>query len=357
MAAPPRIPITIVTGFLGAGKTTLILSLIPQLPKSYKLALLKNEFGTVATDSLLASSASIAGTTELLNGCICCNLVGQLRPALLELAAEHAPDRILIETSGSAFPATLAMEVVRAGEETGRLELDGVVVVVDCEEWKGYEDKSPTAKMQARWTDLMVLNKWEDVGESRLDDVLDRIGDLDVGTPVVKSRRGLVDVGVVFGLDSGLARMAGKGKGGFKAGGEGHEAGHDHEAHQSEVDVLEVVLRAKSSTADGLVLSEAALKPLLESAPKDEVYRMKAVFRSKSGLKVLNWAFGRSQLTGLSCDDGGEVGLDGADVIRMTVILDRDCGTRWKKKIDSGTWMTVEEPEKVETDLVVTKIV
>ncbi|CRK21217.1 hypothetical protein BN1708_017847, partial [Verticillium longisporum] len=106
------IPITIITGFLGSGKTTLILNLLPQLKAQnpdYKLALLKNEFGDLAVDSQLASSAAISGVQELLNGCICCNLVGQLSVALADLRAQVRPDRIVIETSGSAFPATLAL--------------------------------------------------------------------------------------------------------------------------------------------------------------------------------------------------------------------------------------------------------
>ena len=94
------IPITIITGFLGSGKTTLILKLIPQLPKDYRLALLKNEFGDVAIDSQLATASSISGVKELLNGCICCNLVGQLGDALETLRNDVKPDRIIIETSG-----------------------------------------------------------------------------------------------------------------------------------------------------------------------------------------------------------------------------------------------------------------
>ena len=129
------IPITIFTGFLGSGKTTIILNLIPQLPKSYKLALLKNEFGDVAIDSQLAASASISGVKELLNGCICCNLVGQLGDALQTLKQDVRPERIIIETSGSAFPATLAIEVNRLARETGNYVLDGVVVVIDVENW------------------------------------------------------------------------------------------------------------------------------------------------------------------------------------------------------------------------------
>ncbi len=132
MARPP-IPITILTGFLGSGKTTIILNLIPQLPTTYKLALLKNEFGDLAIDSLLASSSSISGVRELLNGCICCNLVGQLGDALDTLRTDVCPDRIIIETSGSAFPATLAMEVNRLARESGNFVLDGVISVVDGE--------------------------------------------------------------------------------------------------------------------------------------------------------------------------------------------------------------------------------
>lgn len=156
------IPITIITGFLGSGKTTLILHLIPQLRAAnpdYKLALLKNEFGDLAIDSQLASSNAISGVREMLNGCICCNLVGQLSEALRELQAQVTPDRIVIETSGSAFPATLAMEINRIARATGDYVLDGVVSVIDVENWQGYEDTSVTARLQAKYTDLIIFNK------------------------------------------------------------------------------------------------------------------------------------------------------------------------------------------------------
>jgi G3E family GTPase len=65
------IPITVFTGFLGAGKTSTILSLLPQLPNDYKVVLLKNEFGDVQVDSQLAKQSSLTAVSEILNGCMC----------------------------------------------------------------------------------------------------------------------------------------------------------------------------------------------------------------------------------------------------------------------------------------------
>lgn len=276
------------------------MNLIPQLPKTYKLALLKNEFGDVAVDSELASSSAVSGVQELLNGCICCNLVGQLSDALDTLAADMAPDRIVVETSGSAFPATLAMEVNRLARTTGRYVLDGVMSVIDVENWKGYEDTSYTAKMQAKYTDVVVLNKWELVTERRLEDVEDAVLALEVDPPVprTKSDRGWLSKDIVFGLDPKLAKAA-------VSRSEHH---HDHD-HSSEVEVLSVVLTSGGSNAS---VDVAKLEKLLREPTKDSVYRIKGVLYtsgaplssqsdSPSGLAVsgdraryiLNWAFGR----------------------------------------------------------------
>ena len=359
MASP--IPITIITGFLGSGKTTLILSLLPQLLSrnpSYKLALLKNEFGDLAVDSQLASSSSISGVRELLNGCICCNLVGQLSVALQELATTQNPDRIIIETSGSAFPATLAMEVNRLARETGgAYMLDGVVTVIDVENWKGYEDTSYTAKIQARYMDLVVFNKWEGVDERTFDACLDRLGDLEEAIAWVKSEKGKVDVGLVFGIDGGLARGLGEGK--EQVNGHGHDHAHEHEkGHQSEVEVLSITLHAES----GSVVDTAKLEKLLKAAPKDEVYRIKAVLAASSpisasdglvpashlngqekasGRYILNWAFSRWTCTPMKTISEEHESSNGT-VLRMTMILARYESTKWKKRLENGGFLALE---------------
>ena len=369
------IPVTIITGFLGSGKTTILLNLIPQLPKDYRLALLKNEFGDLAIDSQLASTQSISGMRELLNGCICCNLVGQLGDALTQLRDEVRPDRIIIETSGSAFPATLAMEVNRLARESGSggdFALDGVVSVIDVENWEGYEDTSYTARLQARYTDLIVFNKWEEAGEMRLDVCLDRVGDLEVETPWVRSERGRVGRDVLLGIDGALFA---KSKDGLevKGAGNGHH-GHEHSDHQSEVEVLSVVLQSVS----GSTVDVSSLEHLLLSAPKEEVYRIKGILRcspanppadssesvnekkptsasSRTGeaqYYILNWAFGRWTFT----PSESVAETTDPSVARMTFILARDESAKWKKKIEAGG--LVQTGEKGEdAELVVQRLV
>ncbi|EXJ78521.1 hypothetical protein A1O1_08922 [Capronia coronata CBS 617.96] len=372
-------PVTIITGFLGSGKTTLILNLIPQLPKSYKLALLKNEFGDVAVDSQLAGSASISGVRELLNGCICCNLVGQLEDALFQLRDSVSPSRIIIETSGSAFPATLAMEVNRvAREHPGTFTLDGVISVIDVENWKGYDDTSYTAKMQAKYTDLVVFNKWELVDERKFDDALDRVGDLDVQVAWVKSDRGWVDVDVIMGIDGAMVREQGL-RGAIEITDEqhqlqeqlqqshehGHSHGHDHDVHvhhQDEVEVLSVVVRNADSSRppQGVVLQ--SFEDLLLSAPKDEVYRIKGLVLSSNpppdstgdskpsvavdaeglGLYVLNWAFGRWTYTPLP--SSAFQAMEGASA-RLTFILARGESNKWIRRLEKGDFIALESDD------------
>jgi len=378
MAPSSLIPITIITGFLGSGKTTLILNLVPQLPKSYRLALIKNEFGDVAIDSQLASASAISGVKELLNGCICCNLVGSLSDALDELRVSQKPDRIVIETSGSAFPATLAMEVGRIAKDTGCYLLDGVISVIDVENWKGYDDTSVTAKLQARYTDLIVLNKWENVPERVLEDCIDRILDLEleVPTPREKSDRGWVHKDVLLGLDAKLAR------GMKKMTKKEENRGHDHD-HHSEVEVLSITLSA-ASQPNGINIQ--ALESLLKDASKDEIYRIKAVLyaletpTSSTGEKatppenpgfpsryILNWAFGRWTFTAVPSGDltatntpiGSAIDtpvdsepstplrVGGEPILRMTVVCAPGESTKWNKKIDSGEYIKLKEEPKL----------
>ena len=338
--------------------------------------MLKNEFGDVAIDSELASSSAIGGVKELLNGCICCNLVGQLGDGLNTLHKDVNPDRIIIETSGSAFPATLAMEINRLGRESGNYILDGVVVVIDVENWKGYEDTSVTAKMQAKYTDLIVFNKWETVDERRYEDCLDRVGDLELQVATVKSNRGWVDKEVLLGLDSTFAKELDP----LPQDLSSHRPEHDHsDEHQNEVEVLSVTLSSDSSSAHGVNLD--SLETFLLSASKDEVYRIKGIVKASkppassggdvepavihqgqtTAKYILNWAFGRWTFTPMSSvlpdtnndrssntsRSGSVVEIpDGVQIdplVRMTVILARGEADKWKRRMESQSYVSPED--------------
>lgn len=350
-----RIPITILTGFTGSGKTTLLLSLLPQLRRAnpnYKLAMIKNEIGDLAVDSALASAAEMTGTQELLGDCICCTNVGQIQDALETLDRECSPDRVVIETSGSAEPLKLVLEVNRIGKATGRWELDGVVSVVDAENWGGYSGKGFTARLQAEQTDLIVVNKWEGLNEREFDVFLDRLGDLEVETPFVKSDKGWVSPELLFGLDSKMARN-------WVENGHGHDHdhanmnvggdGHEHE-HKSEVECISVTLHAEGK---GAAVDVKKLESLLKTAPKDEVYRIKAVVVSLTppgtqngtvvnGEKasprsryILNWSFGRWTWTP---DVTFE---DTSSVLRMSIFTAQYESNKWMKRIESGSFITI----------------
>jgi len=235
-------------------------------------------------------------------------------------------------------------------ETNGAYTLDGVIHVIDVENWEGYADTSYTAKIQARYTDLIVFNKWEVAGERRMDECLDRVGDLEVQIACVKSDRGSVPVDVVFGVDGGLARSLGE-----EVNGHEHTHAHGEKGHQSEVEVLSITL---SSPSPDSVIDAAKLEKLLKSAPKDEVYRIKAVLASSApisssddaplseaagGRYILNWAFGRWTCTPLNVvEHESSSGV----VLRMTMILARFESKKWKKRLETQGFVELEGGEK-----------
>ncbi|PPQ91024.1 hypothetical protein CVT25_013949 [Psilocybe cyanescens] len=290
------IPITVFTGFLGAGKTSVILSLLPKLPKDYKIVLLKNEFGDVEVDSKLAKESSLTAVSEILNGCMCCVLVGQMQNALLEIRDNYRPDRIIIECSGSAFPATLAFQIRQLERDTGGdFNLDAIVTVIDAENFVGYEDTSPTARMQASYSDIILINKWEHVSERSLDVVMDHLHTLNDTTPKIKCQaRNGVDPGLIFGLQSKL----------FLSESDSVPVDHD------EVETL-TLGRAGiihhhdlGSGDDTTAMDKEKLLQALQLLPRETIWRVKGFVKFEDGkVYILNWAFGRYELKEYSGDD------------------------------------------------------
>lgn len=302
--------------------------------------MIKNEIGDVAVDTALAESEEMTASKELLGDCICCTNVGQIEDALATLDRECHPDRIIIETSGSAEPLKLVLEINRLSEATGRYSLDGVISVIDAENWGGYANTSYTAKLQAKQTDLIVINKWESLCERDFDLFLDRLGDLDVDTPQTKSDFGQMSVDLMFGFDTKLARA-------WMVNNE-HDHAHDH---RSEMECISVTFR---STGEDDSLDLNKLEELLVSAPKDEIYRIKAIAYSREppdGVAVprcnsvketrsryiLNWAFDRSSYIFDEADDPG------APTLRMSLFTAPYESEKWMKRIEFGSFIALSD--------------
>ena len=127
--------IDIYSGFLGAGKTTLIKKLIAEAYVGQKIVLIENEFGEIGIDGGFLQDAGVE-VNEINSGCICCSLTGDFKKALLMVEEQYHPDRIVIEPSGVGKLSEVAAAVMAAGE--GKFKLGGMTTVVDCKKAKMY---------------------------------------------------------------------------------------------------------------------------------------------------------------------------------------------------------------------------
>ncbi|MDH6232033.1 G3E family GTPase [Mesorhizobium soli] len=165
-AAP--IPVTVIGGFLGAGKTTLVNHILSG-DHGLKVAVLVNDFGAINIDAALITSTE-GGLYSLSNGCVCCGLNQGFVEQLEELLAARADiDHVVIEASGVADPARI-MDTVRYSRFASRLRADAIVVVVDA---AGFDDAIAAApglaEAQVGSADLLVLNKTDLVDREKLD--------------------------------------------------------------------------------------------------------------------------------------------------------------------------------------------
>ncbi len=149
-----KIPVTVITGFLGAGKTTLVRHLL-QNPQGKRLAVIVNEFGDVGVDGEILRSCALPGCPaeniiELANGCICCTVADDFIPTIGALMAlVPRPDHILIETSGLALPKPL-LKAFDWPDIRSRITVDGVIAVADAEAVAAGRFAPDPARLQAQ---------------------------------------------------------------------------------------------------------------------------------------------------------------------------------------------------------------
>ena len=250
---PAKIPATVVTGFLGAGKTTLIRHML-QNAEGKKIALIINEFGDLGVDGDILKGCGEETCTEddiveLSNGCICCTVADDFIPTMEQLLArEDRPDHIVIETSGLALPQPLVRAFNWPGIST-KVTVDGVVTVVDGRavqdgqfahnvaavdaqraQDENLDHETPLSELfedQVACADMIVVNKSDLLDASEADALTTRLKtESRDGVQVVKSTMGALPVDVLLGQGIGA-------EGDLEAR---HEIHHHHHHHEGEDD-------------------------------------------------------------------------------------------------------------------------
>ena len=212
----PRVPVTIVTGFLGAGKTTLMNHVLHG-SHGRRLAVLVNDFGAVNVDaSLLRGGGNEIVSLE--NGCICCNLSdGLVTSAMRLVRLATPPEHILIETSGVSDPIEVA-RTFNDPELQPYAPLDGIVTIVDAELAPTLEDQMAVlARRQVAAADVVVLNKLDLVGDEGRRRATGWIQEHAPHARLIEARHGEVPLELILGLGGSAGR-------GTPASADGHRA-------------------------------------------------------------------------------------------------------------------------------------
>ena len=164
--------IDIISGFLGAGKTTLIKKLIAEAFEGEKLVLIENEFGEIGIDGGFLKEAGIQ-ITEMNSGCICCSLVGDFGEALKEVLTKYSPDRVIIEPSGVGNLSDVVKAVKNIGDE---VQINSTATVVDASKCKMYmKNYGEFYNNQIEYAGTVILSRTQNVSADKLDACLKMI--------------------------------------------------------------------------------------------------------------------------------------------------------------------------------------
>ena len=284
-----KIPVTVISGFLGAGKTTLVRHLL-QNNQGRRIAVLVNEFGEVGIDGELLRSCQICDETEipegniveLTNGCLCCTVQEEFYPTMQELLKRRDKiDCLLIETSGLALPKPL-IQAFRWPAIRNSATVDGVVTVVDChalslgnlvgdldalESQRQADDsldhETPIEELfedQLACADLVLLTKTDLVDAVTLTKIKAWLQqELQSGVKIVTAKQGKIDPSLLLGFNAAVEQDL--------ANRPSHHDEEEHE-HDENINSIELII-------DRAFTPETLIKQLKELSDKHEIYRVK----------------------------------------------------------------------------------
>ena len=176
--------VIVLTGYLGAGKTTALNNILKTVPPERKIGVIVNEFAAIGVDGKMIQKDGIE-VKQLSNGCVCCSKKRELSENVSFLMKEYNPELILVETSGVASIEPFSEIIERAGAE-----LSAIVTVVDAKRFEHSSGFGPVALKQIQYSSLVAVNKKDLVSEHMLDYTLKHIGRVNPHAKLVKTQNG-----------------------------------------------------------------------------------------------------------------------------------------------------------------------
>lgn len=258
-----KIPVTIVVGFLGSGKTTVITNLVKYLEsKNQKVVYIKNELGFEDLDAELIKNAVPSLIAKKITvGALHHAPLGQMRAFLHEAIEQENPDRIIIETAGSegtADPVSLSVLV----KNDPLFYCDGFFRVIDVENFSGYDQLEDYTKDKAKLVDLILLNKVELVDQKRREIAVEYIREYNEVSPIIEVLEGKMNPNVAFGVDM-----------------QDNEAPPKIKLYEDHINAINYI---SEKTFDKAKIEEA-----FKNMPKT-IFRLKGFVKTQNGLEIFN---------------------------------------------------------------------
>ena len=225
------IPITILSGFLGAGKTSL-LNHILHGNHGLRIGVLVNDFGEINIDAELVAGVS-GNSVSLSNGCVCCSIRDDLVESTLQLVqGPNRPEYLILETSGVADPISVSLTFVES-ELKSLIDVDSILTVVDAENIRSLDDEyEELAEDQISMADIVILNKVDLADQATLDDLKSWIHAIVPNARLIETTHGKVPLELILGIGQfEPERVLGKTSSNIHVHA---ESGHDH--HQQDHD-------------------------------------------------------------------------------------------------------------------------
>ena len=272
------IPITILSGFLGAGKTSL-LNHILHGNHGLRVGVLVNDFGEINIDAELVAGVS-GNSVSLSNGCVCCSIRDDLVESTLQLVqGPNRPEYLILETSGVADPVSVSLTFVES-ELKSLIDVDSILTVVDAENIRSLDDEyEELAEDQISMADIVILNKVDLADKVTLDDLKSWIHAIVPNARLIETTHGKVPLELILGIGQfEPERVLGKTSSDIHVHAESGHDHHqqDHDGHHNDHHHDHTLVFSTWSYSSNKPHSYKALRQAVESLPST-IYRVKGI--------------------------------------------------------------------------------